>query len=150
VVAGTNEALYHRLRAKVDGFVVPVRTYPFVNNIAELMAVSDVTVTKPGGLTVAESTALGLPTIVSDALPGQEEDNTTFLERERATVRVRGSAGVLAAVRQLISSPRRFAQLRRNVRSLARPDAGKEVAQAIAALLSCRSGSGRATRTGAS
>ncbi len=138
VVAGTNEALYHRLKAKVDGFLVPVRTYPFVNNIAELMAVSDVTVTKPGGLTVAESTARGLPTIVSDALPGQEEDNTTFLEREQATVRVRGSEGVLSAVRQLISSTQRFALLQRNVRSLARPDASRDVARGIASLISRR------------
>lgn len=138
VVAGTNEALYHRLRAKVNGFSAPVRTYPFVSNIAELMAVSDVTVTKPGGLTVAESTARGLPTIISDALPGQEEDNTTFLERKQATVRVSGSEGVLSAVRQLISSPRRFAELQSNVRGLARPEACRDVARAIAALLSRR------------
>jgi len=130
-VAGTNEALYHRLRAKVNGFSAPVRTYPFVSNIAELMAVSDVTVTKPGGLTVAESTARGLPSIIAAPLPGQEEDNTRFLESEGAGVRVSGSEEVLATVRDLISSPGRFATLQRNVRSLARPNAGKAVASAI-------------------
>ncbi len=131
VVAGTNETLYHRLRAKVDGFCVPVKTFPFVSNIAELMAVSDVTVTKPGGLTIAESTAKGLPSVISDPLPGHEEDNTTFLENEGATVRVSEREDVLAAIKELITHPERFARLRNNVLSLARPYAATEVAGAI-------------------
>jgi processive 1,2-diacylglycerol beta-glucosyltransferase len=138
VVAGTNEALYHRLRVKANGFSVPVRAYPFVNNIAELMSVSDVTVTKPGGLTVAESMACGLPSIISAPLPGQEEGNVTFLEREGAAVRASGSQQVLAAVEKLISSPERFARLQRNVRGLSRPNAGRDVARSIAGLLALR------------
>ena len=138
VVAGTNEALYHRLRAKVNGFSVPVRAYPFVNNIAELMSVSDVTVTKPGGLTVAESMARGLPSIISAPLPGQEEGNVTFLEREEAAVRVSGNQQVLAAVEELISSPQRFARLQKNVRGISRPGAGRDVARSIGDLLARR------------
>ena len=39
-------------------------------------------VTKPGGLTTTESLASGLPLILINPIPGQEEENAEFLEKE--------------------------------------------------------------------
>jgi processive 1,2-diacylglycerol beta-glucosyltransferase len=47
--------------------------------IAALLAASDLHAGKPGGLTSAESLALGVPMVISDPLPGQEEANARYL-----------------------------------------------------------------------
>ncbi len=45
-------------------------------------------VTKPGGLTVSESLASGLPLAIFKAFPGQEEDNSQFLISNNAAVKI--------------------------------------------------------------
>jgi processive 1,2-diacylglycerol beta-glucosyltransferase len=44
------------------------------------MSISDLVVTKPGGLTSTESLASGLPIIAINPIPGQEVENAEFLE----------------------------------------------------------------------
>lgn len=52
--------------------------------LPELMAAADLVVGKAGGLTVAESTALGVPMVVFGPIPGQEEHNARWLTRHAA------------------------------------------------------------------
>ena len=47
----------------------------FSNEIPELMSISDLVVTKPGGLTTSESLASHLPMCIINPIPGQEEEN---------------------------------------------------------------------------
>ena len=51
----------------------------FTNNVDEYMDASDVIITKPGGLTTSEAMAKGLPMILMNPIPGQEERNMNFL-----------------------------------------------------------------------
>ena len=44
------------------------------------MSISDLVVTKPGGLTTSESLASHLPMVIINPIPGQEEENAEFLE----------------------------------------------------------------------
>ena len=50
----------------------------------ELMAISDLIITKPGGMTSAEALCRGLPMIIYRPIPGQEEANTAFLTNKVA------------------------------------------------------------------
>ena len=43
------------------------------------MAVSDLLITKPGGLTAAEALAAGLPMILTHPIPGPEERHVRYL-----------------------------------------------------------------------
>lgn len=47
--------------------------------VAALMAAADIHIGKPGGLSAAESLAVGLPMVLSSSLPGQEEANARRL-----------------------------------------------------------------------
>ena len=75
-VCGKNVGLYEKLKAQnlpntiVEGFYTPMQ---------ELYATADVFVSKPGGLTTAESLAYNLPMIVTFTLPGQEDINYQYL-----------------------------------------------------------------------
>ena len=57
-----------------------VRILEFTNEVPELMSISDLVVTKPGGLTTSESLASHLPMVIINPIPGQEEENAEFLE----------------------------------------------------------------------
>ena len=52
----------------------------FTDRVADYMHAGDLLITKPGGLTVSEALAAGIPLAVFDPIPGQEEDNANFLE----------------------------------------------------------------------
>ena len=43
------------------------------------MAVADLIITKPGGLTTSEALALGKPIFILNPIPGQEAANSDFL-----------------------------------------------------------------------
>ena len=80
VVAGRNVALKKRLdevAAQTRGRVVP---FGFVDNMHELMAISDLVITKPGGLTSSESLAMGKPLfILNPMVPIIESFRFAFL-----------------------------------------------------------------------
>lgn len=56
--------------------------YGFYSPMNELYAVADIFVTKPGGLSTAESLRWNLPMLVTYVLPGQEELNYDYLQEK--------------------------------------------------------------------
>ena len=81
IVCGKNEKLYHSLEeVSVQARNLIVR-YGYVHNIEELMEVSDLIVTKAGGLTVSEALTKHLPLLIFKPIPGQEVENAQFVQR---------------------------------------------------------------------
>ncbi|AFM43495.1 UDP-N-acetylglucosamine:LPS N-acetylglucosamine transferase [Desulfosporosinus acidiphilus SJ4] len=79
VVCGHNEKLYNSLDEVVAQAGNPLVRYKFVHNVEELMSVSDVIITKAGGLTVSEALTKHLPLIIFRPIPGQEEENAQYV-----------------------------------------------------------------------
>ncbi len=79
-VCGRDEKLYRSLDDVVAESSNPVVRFGFVNNVEELMAASDLIITKAGGLTVSEALTRRLPLLIFKPIPGQEEENAMFLE----------------------------------------------------------------------
>jgi UDP-N-acetylglucosamine:LPS N-acetylglucosamine transferase len=77
VVTGRNTALRDELEAL--GLGPNVRIYGFVDNMEELMAASDVIVTKAGPGTLMEALAMRRPVIVTQAVGMQERGNIDFV-----------------------------------------------------------------------
>lgn len=50
----------------------------FTDKVDKLMDVSDILITKPGGMTCTEAMAKGVPMLFYDAIPGQEEENLQY------------------------------------------------------------------------
>ena len=72
VICGKNQRLFDRL-TKLN--LANVKVYPLIDYVDELMSVSDVVLTKAGGLTISESLAKGLPMIFFSSIPGLETAN---------------------------------------------------------------------------
>lgn len=140
IIVGRNPSLEGRVLAAAERIEYPLRVHGFVENVFDYMHASDVLLSKPGGLTSSEALVAELPMILVRPLPGQEERNTRYLVSRRAAVRARGARGLAAAVGNLLSSPRRQAQLHRNMRALRHPDAAEVVAERILSLGATRTG----------
>lgn len=55
-----------------------IRLMGFTREIDKLMDVSDLLITKPGGMTCTEGLAKGIPMLFYDPIPGQEEENVQY------------------------------------------------------------------------
>ncbi|AWB43915.1 UDP-N-acetylglucosamine--LPS N-acetylglucosamine transferase [Paenibacillus sp. CAA11] len=55
-----------------------IHLFGFTREIDKLMEVSDLLVTKPGGMTCSEGLAKGIPMLFHKPLPGQEEENSQY------------------------------------------------------------------------
>ncbi|MBU2702026.1 2-amino-4-hydroxy-6-hydroxymethyldihydropteridine diphosphokinase [Sporomusaceae bacterium BoRhaA] len=86
VVAGNNTAAFEQLNQLKLKVQHQLTVYGFVNIVHELMAVADLLITKPGGLTTAEALAAQLPLLIYHPIPGQEQANTQHLLDEGAAM----------------------------------------------------------------
>lgn len=79
VVCGRNHKLFKSLEDVQQAFPDRVFCLGYVDNVEEIMAVSDVMISKAGGLTVSEALTRRLPQLIFKPIPGQEEDNAIFI-----------------------------------------------------------------------
>jgi 1,2-diacylglycerol 3-beta-galactosyltransferase len=130
VVTGRNERLRRDLASRA--WSLPVRTEGFVHNIHEWMLAADLLVTKAGPSTISEAFVMGLPVVLSGALPGQERPNVDYVVRSGAGVWAPTPREAARAVHRLLEtgSPR-LAQMSKRARSLAHPHAARRVAKII-------------------
>ena len=88
VITGRNIKLFANLEKVIEetGMQDNTKLLYFVKNVEDYMHISDLIVTKPGGLTVTESLACSLPMAIYSAFPGQERDNAEFLLNKGAAI----------------------------------------------------------------
>lgn len=132
VVAGRNAALKERLDA--HQWHNTAHIYGFVTNMPELMAAADLLVTKAGPATISEACMAGLPVILSDAIPGQEDGNVTYITENGAGLYANTPAKVRDAVADWLDRGADFLHERSlAARRLATPDAVWVIANEIMA-----------------
>lgn len=131
IVCGEDERARRRLSALADAAPLPMRVFGFVDEMAELMAASDVIVAKAGGLTVSEALSRGVPLILYHVIPGQERLNAEYVARHGAGLIARRAGDVAQLVRQLAEDPERRARMQRAAKALSHPEAASAIASQI-------------------
>jgi processive 1,2-diacylglycerol beta-glucosyltransferase len=135
VIAGRNEAVRKRLTALRAPPRHRTHVLGFTDKIDELMAVADLVVSKPGGLTTSETLARGAAMVIVNPIPGQEYRNSDFLLENGAAIKV-NNQGVLAwKVNELLTDPGRLKQLKANAARVGRPRAAFDVVERSLRLL---------------
>lgn len=130
-LAGRNEKLLADLKTLAEAH--PGRFFPmgFTRTIERLMKAADVAVTKPGGLTSSECLAMGLPMILVNPIPGQEERNADYLLEGGAALKAYDGAGLEFRVKHLMADPARLAAMRDRALALGKPDAAATVLRRV-------------------
>lgn len=128
VVCGRNEELRRDLAAQDRK--PPTRVLGFASNMHELMAVADLIITKPGGLTSAEALAMGKPLLILDPIPGQEAANSDFLLEHGAAAKVNRVEDLPFKVEQLLAS-KKLGELAKAAQALGRPRAAERICREV-------------------
>ena len=108
-----------------------VQVYGFTNEVPELMSISDLVVTKPGGLTITESLASGLPIVVINPIPGQEVENAEFLEKKGVAVWIRKTEDPQQAVAELLSNPEQIKHMKIRSKLMAKKHSTEDICKII-------------------
>ena len=124
VVTGRNQELRRELAAQDRKH--PTQVLGFVTNMHELMAVADLIITKPGGLTSSEALAMGKPLFILNPIPGQEAANSDFLLEHGAAAKVNRVEDLPYRLEQLLGS-RKLAEMGRAAKALGRPQAARDI-----------------------
>lgn len=128
-IAGKNE----KMKTKFDEIVEKndatkrVKVLSFTNQVPELMSISDLVVTKPGGMTTTESLASGLPMIIINPIPGQEEENAEFLESKGVGIWIKKDDNVSEILTNLFSHPNKLNEMKNNAILLGHPNSTKDI-----------------------
>jgi len=128
-VCGRNEKLKADLTKAAKPERHKVKVVGFTKEIDEMMAVADLVISKPGGLTTSETLARGAVMVIVNPIPGQESRNSDYLLESGAAIKVNNAATLPLKVAAILEDKQRMAWLRENVRRIARPRAAFEVVQ---------------------
>ena len=108
-----------------------IKILDYTNKVPELMSVSDLVVTKPGGLTTTESLASGLPIIVINPIPGQEEGNAEFLEQNGVAVWLKKENNIQEILENLFNNPSQMLDMKIKARLLAKKNSTQDICKII-------------------
>ncbi len=141
-VCGRNEPLRAELAAAVQSLPKSSRVaftlLGFTTEMDELMTAADLFVGKPGGLTTSEALAKGLPMVVINPIPGQEERNSDHLLEEGAAIRCNNLPALAYKIDTVLDTPGKLARMAENARTLGKPEAAFTVVDRLLALCQSR------------
>ncbi len=100
----------------------------FTDEVHKYMHISDLIITKPGGLTVTESLASCLPMALFKAIPGQETDNTEYLCNNNLAISIKKNTAS-EIIYQLLKYPERLISMQESCARLNNPDSAYKVVE---------------------
>ena len=108
-----------------------VKIIGFSNEVPKLMRISDLVVTKPGGLTTSESLASHLPMVVINPIPGQEEENAEFLESKGIAVWIKKTDDSKKVIEELLNNKNKLNEMKENTKILAKPNSTDDICKIL-------------------
>jgi len=128
VVCGKNKDLFNDLQQKFAS-LKNVKIFGFVDNMHELMAASDILISKSGGLTTSEALKSNIPMIVLKPIPGQEAHNCQSMVEAGAGIRTESIAEVRDNVSRLIEERGLLDQMREAVVKIRHPHSAERIVE---------------------
>ena len=108
-----------------------VKVFDYTNKVPELMSISCLVVSKPGGLTTSESLASSLPILVINPIPGQEEENAEFLESHNVAIWLKKDDDPDKVIYNLFNNPEKLDEMKKNTKLLAKKNSTKDICKII-------------------
>jgi 1,2-diacylglycerol 3-beta-galactosyltransferase len=129
IVAGRNENLKKKLEKRK--WKNPPRIHGFTRDLPDFMRAADALITKAGPGTIAEALIAGLPIILNAHVPGQEDGNVTFVQKERLGVWAPRSERVVRTLIKWLDDPQERERFAKNCLVAARPESARLIARFI-------------------
>lgn len=129
VVTGINKRLFKKIKDMQPFIRKKLLVIEFASNVDELMEISDVIITKAGGLTTAEALAKLLPIIILNPLPGQEDLNAKVLTEKGMAVRAQDEYDAVKQLENLLDNLDNMEKIRKAMKTNAKPCSSSEIAK---------------------
>jgi processive 1,2-diacylglycerol beta-glucosyltransferase len=134
-IAGKSERLKEQLEhlSKVAGRLADggmrLVAVGFTKEMDQYMAAADALIGKSGGLTTSEALARGLPMILIEPIPGQEERNADHLLEAGAAIRCNNLPAAAWKIATLLDNPRKLRAMRAAAMAMAQPGAARVIVE---------------------
>ncbi|WP_241157347.1 MULTISPECIES: glycosyltransferase [unclassified Adlercreutzia] len=131
IVAGSDdEYARHARRLVADHELANVTVLGYVEDMAALMAASDLVICKSGGLTVTECLCAGVPMILMGRAYGQEKANVRMLTAAGAALHATTARELVDTLRHVNAHPESTHAMLVNASFLRKPDAALDITRA--------------------
>ena len=132
-ISGKNKKMYHKMLSLVDLYKANnrIRVLDFTNKVPEIMSISSLVITKPGGLTTTESLVSGLPIVIINPIPGQEEENAEYLEKNGLAIWIKKEDNIARVLKNLYRHPEILKKMKLNIKNYAKPDSTKDICEIL-------------------
>ncbi|MFH1479064.1 MAG: glycosyltransferase [Candidatus Omnitrophota bacterium] len=131
VICGKNKSLFKRLEEIRSGSSINLGIFGYMDNVDEFMEISDLIVTKSGGLTTSEALSKRLPMIIIEPILGQETRNCDILTDSGVAKKADSVQEVIDHLKDLVVSPQKIEEMRKNIDRLSYSDASQKIAGLI-------------------
>jgi processive 1,2-diacylglycerol beta-glucosyltransferase len=132
-LCGRNEDLLREVARLIEESPAHLkfRVLPYTSEMHEWMAIADLFIGKPGGLTISEAMASALPMILLNPIPGQEEINASCMLELGVAVSPTDVITLPYKVDELLGDPPRLVGMRERLKNLAQPKAAYTILETL-------------------
>lgn len=132
-IAGKNKKMFDSFKDTIKKYKREndIKVLGFTDKVPELMHISDIVISKPGGLTTSECLACGLPMIVINPIPGQEEQNAEFLEKSSLAYWIKEDDNPLGVIFKVVNNKNTLSTLKENVSKFAKRNSTKDICKIL-------------------
>jgi processive 1,2-diacylglycerol beta-glucosyltransferase len=131
LLAGKNDRLREEAANLAPEGGSQIKAFGFVSNVPEMMAASDLLITRASPHTLAEARAAGLPTLLLRPAPGVEDRLADKLVRSGAALKAYCEEDLLFLVRELLRNRRALRSLEEAATADRKPDSLARVVDRI-------------------
>ncbi|HBM74239.1 MAG TPA: glycosyl transferase [Clostridiaceae bacterium] len=142
VVTGRDYSLKEKLSRMIDDINPDkiVRILGYTKYMPELLTISSVLVTKPGGLTTTEAIIKAIPMVIPYYIPGQEAGNVDFLLNNGMALKTSGTYTLSTLIEILIKNPERRSEIVERMLKKRKLDSAAKTADLVVKLIEEKNG----------
>lgn len=131
IVTGNQKQLKKDLTRQQKNSRLNIRILGYVQDMPRLMMSNDIIITKPGGLIISETLAIGMCIILARPGPGQESANADFLARNGAAFKGDTPEDVVKVLNYLCENRNVIDEMKIRSKNLGYPNSADAIAKII-------------------
>lgn len=133
-ITGTNKTLARKLETLSESSPNPIHVLGYIDDIASLMKISHLLVTKAGGVTVFEALASKLPMVLYKPIPGHEMCNVEFLLKNGAALMANTENEAVSHIKTILENPVILEDMVNAIEPISKPFASRDACNVIVSL----------------
>jgi len=130
-VCGHNKQVFENIDNMKETLNYPIMLFGFTDKVSEIMSISDIMVTKAGGVSTTEALNSILPMILFGSIPGQETWNEQFLLENKASEKADRISDIPVIADRILISEDAYDYYKKGIKAIRKPNAAQDIVDVI-------------------